>query len=305
MIRISLIIATYNRSRALLEALRSVVEQRLQSSQWECIVVNNRSTDDTEKAFEAFAARYPELNLRLCYEPEQGLSAARNCGIRAAQGEFIAIIDDDERINPDFLKAYVELFDEHPRCNAAGGRVIAAYEEQPRPRWMSPFTEEPIANPMHWGEKVCHFPKGRIPAGGNMAFRREIFERYGLFNPSLGRKGESLIGGEESDLFARLRAHQEEILYTPQAIMWHLIPARKLTLEYLEKLSFQIGRTQRARAELSDRTTRLKFLEIGKWGATLLIALFYLLTLQGAKSSALCRMRWAISRGIFYKKTEL
>lgn len=132
-----------------------------------------------------------------------------------------------------------------------------------------------------------------------MALRREIFERYGCFNPALGRRGEQLIGGEESDLFERLRQGGEVILYQPRAVMWHLIPARKLTFDYLDALSLQIGVSQRARAEISERILHLRLGELFKWGATLLLSLGYLLTLRPAKAGALCRMRYGISRGIF------
>lgn len=299
MFQISLIVATYNRSAALVELLESVARQSLTGSAWECVVVNNRSTDNTEEAFKSFTERYPQLHFRLLYEEKQGLSHARNCGIRAAEGAIIAFVDDDERIHRDFLHSYVELFAMHPDCAAAGGPVVATYEEQPRPCWMSRFTEEPIANPMDWGDRVRPFPRGRIPAGGNMAFRREILARYGRFNPALGRVGERLIGGEESDLFARLRAGGEQILYTPGAVMWHLIPARKLSFDYLEALSRQIGESQRARAEMDDRLMLSRFKELLKWGATLLIALYYLCSLQKEKAKALCLLRCGISRGLF------
>lgn len=299
MIRISLIIATYNRSGALIKALESVVQQTLPPTEWECVVVDNRSTDDTPERFADFAARYPDLQLRIVREERQGLSHARNCGIEASRGELVAIIDDDERISSDFLAAYVELFDQHPEAMSAGGPVVATYEECPRPRWMSRFTEEPIANPMDYGDRVCEFPAGRIPAGGNMAFRREVFARYGLFNPELGRVGERLIGGEESDLFERLAKAGARCYYVPRAVMWHLIPARKLTRNYFEKLSYNIGVSQRRRAELSGGVATLYLREVMKWGATLLIALFWLLTLRPAKALWLLRLRRGITRGIF------
>ncbi len=299
MIRISLIIATYNRAEALIKALESVVRQSLRAEEWECVVVNNHSTDDTTARFTAFAAAHPTRQLRLLQEPKQGLSHARNCGIEAARGEYIAIIDDDERINADFLKSYVELFDHHPEAAAAGGKVIACYEEEPRPRWMSRYTEEPIANPMDFGDKVRPYPAGRIPAGGNMAFRREVFARHGLFDPNLGRVGDRLIGGEESDLFARLRAAGASYLYNPGAVMWHLIPARKLTDDYFDRLSYNIGISQQARALRAGRLTRQRIAEVAKWGASLLIAAGYLLTLQPAKARYLLRLRRGISKGLF------
>lgn len=298
MIRISLIIATYNRAEALIKALESVVRQTLPAEQWECVVVNNNSTDQTSVQFADFASRHSGLNLRMVDEARQGLSHARNCGITASRGEIIAIIDDDERINPEFLSAYVKLFDQHPEAMSAGGRVVATYEECPRPRWMSRFTEEPIANPMDYGREVCEFPAGRIPAGGNMAFRREVFDRFGFFNPELGRVGDRLIGGEESDLFERLARAGAKCYYVPEAVMWHLIPARKLTREYLQNLSYNIGVSQRRRAEQGGRVLGLYLREAMKWGATLLIALFWLITLRSAKALWLVRLRRGITHGI-------
>ena len=227
-IRISLVVATYNRSAALVELLRSVAAQRLDPALWECVVVDNRSTDDTAARFEAFSREHPDLPLRRIYEPKQGLSHARNAGIAASRGEIVAIVDDDERINPDFLTAYVELFDSRPDAASAGGKVIPVYETG-RPHWMSLYTEKPIANPTDWGGRVRPFPDGHIPAGGNMAFRRSALERCGLFNLDLGRIGDRLIGGEESDLFARLRRAGKPCYYTPGAVIEHIIPARKLT----------------------------------------------------------------------------
>lgn len=302
MIRISLIIATYNRAEPLMETLRSVAEQSLGSESWECIVVNNNSQDNTEELFQRFAERYPTLNLRMVCEPKQGLSYARNCGISVAKGDIIAIIDDDERVNREFLSAYLELFDKYRDAMSAGGRVIAEYNESPRPKWMSPYTERPIANPMNFGKSIRLFPKGAIPAGGNMAFRREVFERFGLFNPQLGRVGERLIGGEESDLFERLSAAKCPCYYVPNAIMWHIIPKRKLSDEYFDTLCYNIGVSQRVRAELSGSVTGLKLRELLKWAASVVLAFGYLLTFRGKRARYLLRMRRQISKGIYNKR---
>lgn len=297
-VRISLVIATYNRSAELVEALRSVAGQTLDRRLWECVTVDNRSTDDTAARFDAFVREHPGLPLRRIYEERQGLSHARNAGIAACRGEIVAIIDDDERINPEFLASYLALFDSRPDAASAGGKVIAVYEAG-RPRWMSPFTEQPIANPMDYGEKTVLFPKGRIPAGGNMAFRRAVLERHGLFNPDLGRVGDRLIGGEESDLFARLERAGEPCYYVPGAVIRHIIPLRKLTREYFDSLCNNVGVSQRRRAELDGTTGRLLFREALKWAASLLLAAGYVLTLRPAKAGWLLRMRRQITRGIF------
>ena len=294
MVRISLVIATYNRAEQLMTTLVSVAAQSLAPEAWECVVVDNNSTDATRERVAAFGACHPELHIRYIFEREQGLSAARNAGIAASQGDIIAFVDDDERIIPDFLGAYVDLFDSHPEAMAAGGCIIAEYPTG-RPRWMSRFTEQPIANPMNYGATVRVFPKGKIPGGGNMAFRREALVRVGIFDTSLGRTGKSLIGGEESDLFERMAAVGIRPYYVPRAVMYHIIPAEKLTREYFLRLCYNTGVSQRRRAELHDRVRRLYVGEVAKWCATLALCLVH----RPCQSRALIAMRREISRGIW------
>lgn len=300
MIRLSVVISTYNRSAMLLQTLQSLVEQNVSRYDWECVVVNNNSTDDTVERFEEFVTAHAGFNLRMVNEPSQGLSYARNRGIRETEGEYIVILDDDERISPDFIEAYIELFDTTPDAVAAGGPIVAEYASQ-KPAWMSPYTERPIANTMYFGDEVKLFPKGRIPGGGNMAIRRSAIRRYGVFDTSLGYVGESLVGGEESDLFERLEIAGAKYYYVPKAVMYHIIPEQKLTKEYFERLCFNIGVSQRRRARYFRRERKVLFMEKVKWVATLAIALFYTLTFRIAKAKYLILMRQCISRGLKHK----
>lgn len=297
MLRLSLLIATYNRSASLLDALGSVAAQQADPAVWECVVVDNNSTDDTATRFEAFRRAHPGVNLRLVRETQQGLSHARNRGIAESGGEYLAIIDDDERINSGFVQAYLDFFDTHPDVAAAGGRIVAEYPGG-RPRWMSRWTEAPIANPIDLGPKARPFPAGRIPGGGNMALRRSAVARHGAFDPALGRTGKRLLGGEESDLFARLRRAGEQVWYVPDAVMWHIIGPEKLTVDYFDRLGFNVGRTQRLRAAIHSGTARLLAGEACKWIATLVLACGYLLRLEPAKAGRLVRMRTRITLGI-------
>ena len=298
MIRLSIVIATYNRATLLLDALKSVIRQSAPAQEWECVVVNNNSSDNTSECFAEFAGEHPEYNLRIVDEPNQGLSYARNRGIRESVGEYIAIIDDDEHIADDFVAAYIKLFDSVPEAVAAGGPIVAEYPTG-RPRWMSCYTERPIANTMYFGEEVREFPKGRVPGGGNMALRRSAIRRYGVFDTSLGYSGESLIGGEECDLFERLQIADAKYYYVPTAVMYHIIPREKLTKEYFAKLSYNVGVSQLRRARLYRRVWRVRFVELSKWVATLLIALWYTITLQWRKGYYLFLMRLNISRGLW------
>ena len=293
MIRLSLIIPTHNRSERLIAALESVIRQDLPAADWECVVVSNNSTDDTVARFGDFAARYPGLNLRLVTEDGPGVSYARNRGIAETSAPRLVFIDDAERINPGFLRAYADFFDAHPDAVVAGGRIIAEYVTG-RPAWLSKYTEMPIANPMDFGDAVRPFPAGRVPGGGNMAFRRSAALRYGGFDPSLGRVGRMLIGGEENDFFERLMRGGETCWYVPGAVMWHIIPPEKLTESYFRRLCYNVGVSQRLRAGMYRRYPKTLLFESLKWGATLLLSL----TMPPRKSLWLIRMRYEISRGL-------
>lgn len=295
--KLSIVVATYNRSQSLLRTLRSVVGQTAPAEQWECVVVNNNSTDDTEAVFADFARENPTFDLRMVTETKQGLSNARNCGIEASVGDYIAIVDDDETLEDSFVESYIEFFDSFPTAMAAGGAVKACYESA-RPRWMSRFTEQMIANPLDLDIAVTLFPQNRVPAGGNMAFRREVFDRVGLFNPQLGRNGKSLVGGEENDLFARLRRAGELLYFVPNAAIFHHIPDSKLTDDYFDHLSYNVGVSKRLRAEADGEVGKLLKSESRKQVATYLLYVLYMLVLQPLKAKYLLRMRNGIYKGV-------
>ena len=295
--KLSIVVATYNRAQSLLRTLHSVVGQTAPAEKWECVVVNNNSTDNTEALFAEFAAANPTFDLKIVTETKQGLSNARNCGIAASKGEYIAIVDDDETLEDTFAESYIEFFDAFPTAMAAGGAVKACYESA-RPRWMSHFTEQMIANPLDLDIAVTIFPNSRVPAGGNMAFRREVFDRVGLFNPKLGRNGQSLVGGEENDLFARLRREGELLYFVPNAAIYHHIPDSKLTDDYFDRLSYNVGLSKRMRAEADDCLDNLLKKESVKQLVSYGLALLYTIVLQPLKAKYLLRMRNGIYKGV-------
>jgi glycosyltransferase involved in cell wall biosynthesis len=271
-----------------------VRRQHHASQEWECIIVDNNSGDDTRSRVAEFIEQHAEFNFRYLFEASQGLSYARNAGICHAVGDIVAFIDDDERIVEEFVGAYIELFDTHSDAMAAGGKIIAEYPAG-RPRWMSKYAEQPIANPMDFGSEVSLFPSSRIPGGGNMAMRRDIFNNIGLFDTSLGRTGKKLIGGEESDLFERMAKANMACYYVPRAVMYHIIPVEKLCDDYFDRLSYNIGISQYTRATIHNRTTALYLGEALKWCATLVLCLIH----RPIQSRYLIKMRRNITRGIF------
>lgn len=296
---LSIIISTYNNATSLVRTLESVAKQDYDKKAWECVVVNNNSTDDTAERVAAFAKEHSDVTIRLVDEPQQGLSYARNRGITESKGQFLAFIDDDETINEGFVSAYIDLFRNHGAFVGSGALKVCY--DSARPKWMSHYTEKMIANPFDLGDEIVTVTTKITPTGGNMAFNREVFNLYGNFDTNLGRKGEVLFGGEENDMFDRIRNLGERVFYTPHAIAYHHIADRKLTSEYFDELSYGVGISKRLRAEKYGTERELFADEKAKRRYTKVLALFYILTFRPQKAKWLVRMRNGISKGIFEK----
>lgn len=101
--RISVILCTYNRAQSLVNALESVATQTLpESVEWEVLVVDNNSRDQTRDVVEDFCRRHTP-RFRYVFEPNQGLCYARNSGVREARGDVLAFVDDDVTVEPGWL----------------------------------------------------------------------------------------------------------------------------------------------------------------------------------------------------------
>lgn len=298
-IELSLIIATYNRGERLCVTLDSLEGQTLPPQRWEVIVVNNNSADDTAERFAAWSAAHPQVDARMVHEPRQGVSSARNRGIEESRGEYIVVIDDDEVVVPEFLEQYYDLFKERPEITAAGGRILPRFESRP-PRWMSKYTERAIAGTLDLGDEVADFPEGKFFGGGNHGFRRSVAERYGGYDPALGRTGAALLAGEEKEFYLRIRKGGERVVYLPDAVIYHLINPERLTRSYFARLCRNLGRSERLRTLSVSKSKyggRLA-VEAVKWCGAAVIACGYTLAGRPSRGGYLLLMRWQITRGL-------
>lgn len=298
-VRVTLVIATYNRGRTLLTTLEALKAQTLPRELWEVVVVNNNSPDDTLELFGEFVKADPGIDARIVTETAQGVSHARNRGIAESRGDYIVVIDDDEEANPGFLRQYYDLFENHPDVMAAGGRIVPKYEGEP-PGWLSPRTERPIAGTVDFGRRIAPIPEGKFFGGGNHGARRIMFERYGNYNTELGRTGSDLLAGEEKELYARFKAAGAKMYYLPDAVIYHNVEPERLTPEYFRRLCYRIGRSERVRTLGLSRGAYRKrlFAEAVKWCGAAVLALGYLLSFRPAKGKYLLVMRREITRGL-------
>jgi glycosyltransferase involved in cell wall biosynthesis len=208
---------------------------------WEVLVVDNNSNDQTRAVVDEFCRRYPG-RFRYLFEPQQGLSHARNSGIREAQGNILAFTDDDVTLEPAWLQNLTASLHSSDWAGA-GGRVIPVWT-RPVPSWLS------TDNPRMMGPFVAFDlgteagPLTHPPFGANMAFRREVFQKYGGFRVDLGRSGSNLQGREDIEFSNRLLAAGERLRYEPGAVARHLVPEWRIKKGYVLRWWFWFGRTE-------------------------------------------------------------
>lgn len=235
--KISLVVCSYNRAGLIVKCLSSLANQSLEKGLYEVIVVNNGSTDETQKVAEEFAITQP--NFRVILEVKQGLSYARNRGYKEALGKYVAYIDDDAKALPDWAEKILTAFETvKPKPVAVGGMILPLYEKPP-PSW---FTDD--LEIRTWGDEKCflQLPGARYGfSGSNMAFQKSVLEQYGGFSASFGMKGDTLRFGEESELFSRIYKDFPLFWYDPEIKILHLVPERNMNLAYRMKRAYLSG----------------------------------------------------------------
>lgn len=235
---ISVIICTYNRADRLLLALEALTEQTLPSEAFEVLVVDNRSTDNTSTICQSFQERF--ANFKYVYESTQGLSKARNTGWQTSQSPYIAYLDDDAIPCEGWVEAILTVFKTvQPTPVSIGGPIYPLWEI-PRPDWVTPGMET-LFTMLDAGDTPRWFDENEYPWGANVIYRRDALEKAGGFCEQLGRKGQSLLSGEETLLNETLKAQGEKFYYSPQASVSHWVPKERINPQWLVQRSYWQG----------------------------------------------------------------
>ena len=296
---ISLIICTYNREKYIGEMLECVAANHFPRKRFEIILVDNNSTDSTKAICEAFSQKHKDLDFKYFLENKQGLSYARNRGIREANGDVIVFLDDDAFVEDHYLQNLETKLNEYPDAAAFGGRIDPLFESGKAPDWLCKWNLSWVSA-IDKGNSVCLF-KDKYPIGANMGFRKSTLDKCGLFSTQLGRRGKNLMGGEEKDLFLRVSRAGFNIYYFPDVRVQHVIPESRTTKSYIIKFAQGIGMSEyvRCNAEGGSSLIKRRFAEIVKWGASIILWIKYLLIGRPACGNSLLLFRWHVSRSLF------
>jgi len=239
---LTVLVCTHNRADLLRGALESLERQSLARTRFEVLVVDNASTDATAAVVAECAAR-AKIDIRCVREMELGLDAARNRGLREAAGEFVAFLDDDARARHDWAAEILKGFERHD-APIQGGRVDLLWES-PRPVWFSDVLLRYLIH-CDYGPEVIAVTSPPWLYGTNVAFRKSLFQEIGLFRLDLDRKGESLMGGGDTEFFKRAHARGHRLLYLPSLVVEHLVPAARLSRAFFRERLFYSGYTRAA-----------------------------------------------------------
>ncbi len=230
--KVTVILCTYNRCQSLATALSSLAAQVLpESIDWEVIVVDNNSCDQTAQVVEGFCRENPG-RFRYLLESQQGKSYALNAGIREARGDVLAFTDDDVTMEATWLHHLTASL--HSRDWAgAGGRTFPERGFVP-PAWLAiegRYALAPLAV-FDMGSEAKELKE--TPYGNNMAFRKDLFEKHGGFNTELGPSAGSAgpQKSEDSEFGERLLAAGERFWYEPAAVVYHCVPRSRIQKEY-------------------------------------------------------------------------
>ena len=255
--QVSVVIGTYNRQHLLVGTLGALASQEVPGSlAWEIVVVDNNSTDSTAQVVAAFAETTP-TPVRYVFEPRQGISHARNRGIREARGAVLAFIDDDVLPANDWVSQVVAAV-ERWEADGVGGRILPRWEASP-PHWLRDNRSllRRLSIMEFDGSCLLALPLKPVPQvwGANMAFRRDVFHRVGEFDPRRGVVGKTLHRGEESDLIERALDLGLRIAYDAALTVFHRIGPDRTRKAYFRRMAFEDARGE-ARLKSDPARTR-------------------------------------------------
>jgi glucosyl-dolichyl phosphate glucuronosyltransferase len=238
---LEVVICTYNNA-AMLDGMlsRLAAQRQIDDARWSCLVVDNNCTDDSAKIVQRYIAERNIPRLRAVREPEQGLTPARLCGVRSSTAPWIAFVDDDCFLQPDWVANAVAFAKKHPAAGGFGGKVVLDWQIEPPP-YARAFT-------YCFAEQNHGDVERKVPflAGAGMVVNREALAECGWIDGPLlaDRVGESLISGGDVEIALRIAGSGRDLWYVPRCELHHQIPARRMTSAYMVSMNRNLGISQ-------------------------------------------------------------
>ncbi|MGE9269975.1 MAG: glycosyltransferase [Verrucomicrobiales bacterium] len=257
--RLSVCICTYNGEKRIPLVIRALKEQDFDCEDWEVIIVDNASTDETLNVAKKLISEELECRSKVVLERNPGLSHARSCAANEAQGDVVCFLDDDNIPARDWVSSVSSAFCKFENAGVIGGKVLPRWEVPPPPlaEAVAPFALA-ICDLGDKEQRIDHEGGGIVGAG--MCIRtkllREIYNDPKSPARVTGRIGNNLMSGEDLVISILAREKGWECWYVPSMSINHCLPASRTTKEYLLRLYDGIGRGQAATRRIYDGRAR-------------------------------------------------
>ena len=236
---VTIVICTRNRSVFLEKCLKSLIAQESDRAQYEILIVDNGSTDSTASVIREHA---DGTFVRSIHEPVTGLSRARNTGWQHARGQFVGYIDDDAVAGERWVQGVRTVFETvNPHPHMVGGPIFLEWETR-APDWMDEELSVPLGW-VYWGDQPCRLSDQQRLGGGNSVYPKECLTALGGFDERLGRIGDRLLSGEETQFQKRIEAEGGFLYYHPEISIWHFVPKERTRPVWFYRRYFWGGRT--------------------------------------------------------------
>lgn len=206
---LSVVISTFNRGDLLAEALESLTRQTLDTSEFEVVIINDGSSDNTREVVEGFSGRLP---IRYIYQHNTGLASARNHGIFASQGNILLSFDDDDIAHPSLLEQHLETHHKYPdhRFAVLGYTELGpAIADSPLMQFVTETGRFMFSYPLLRDEDIVDYT---YFWGGRTSCKRLFLLQNGVFNPVFR------FGCEDIELGYRLSKHGFRVIFNRKAV---------------------------------------------------------------------------------------
>lgn len=242
---VSVILCVHDGAARISTALGGLASQRAEGLSWELVVVDNASSDGSgEVARSLWASLGSPVPLRVLREPRLGLMNARLAGFAAASGDVLVMVDDDNRLESEWLVRCARLMTEQPRVGAAGGWCRLDLKGAMAPPWFESVAHMFAVGPQGSERGDVTETRGLLWGAGLAVRRAALDSLFAIgFKPLVaGRTGYDASGGEDSELCLALRLAGWRLWYEPMLILHHAIEPHRLTWSYVRRLAAASGR---------------------------------------------------------------
>jgi GT2 family glycosyltransferase len=244
---LTVLIATHDRADLLGRALRFLNEARRPPG-WriEVLVAANACGDGTHALLDAYgrdAGGAGRLPLRWVAEPRAGKSHALNRAMGLLDGDLVAFVDDDHRVDADYFEAACRAASAHPEIDVFCGRILPDWDGS-EPAWVHDtgrYRVYPLPVPRYdLGDAPVDSPQETAtPGGGNWVLRRRLMARVGPFSAEFGPVGRSLEGSEDKEWIWRAIEAGARVRYLPDLVQYHYADPERLTLGYVMRKAYE------------------------------------------------------------------